>query len=41
MVKTSEGRAHFEFTLINIELTILPRKIEDLRNARASKSIVR
>jgi len=28
--------AHFEFARINIELTILPKEIEDLREARAS-----
>ena len=28
--------AHFKFTRINIELTILHKKIEDLREARAS-----
>jgi hypothetical protein len=31
--------AHFEFTPINIELIIFPKKIEDLREARASMSI--
>jgi len=38
----SRGRAwwaHFEFTRINIEPTILRKKIEDLREARASMSI--
>ena len=31
--------AHFEFTRINIEPIILRKKIEDLREARASMSI--
>ena len=31
--------AHFEFTRINIEPTILPKKIEDVREVGASKSI--
>jgi hypothetical protein len=31
--------AHFEFTRMNIEPTILRKKIEDLREARASTSI--
>ena len=42
-MRLSGGRtwwAHFEFTRINIELTILPKKIEDLREAGASPSIV-
>ena len=30
---------HFEFTRINIEPIILRKKIEDLREARASMSI--
>ena len=30
-VTASEGWAHFEFTRINIAPTILPKKIEDLR----------
>jgi hypothetical protein len=29
----SEGWAHFEFTRINITPTILPKKIEELREA--------
>src|SRR6266849_6119529 len=33
--------AHFEFTRINIELTILSKKFKDLREAGASKSIRR
>jgi hypothetical protein len=33
--------AHLKFTRINIELTILEKKIEDVREAGASKSIVR
>ena len=38
VIRASGGRAwwaHFEFTPINIELTILPKKIEDLREASA------
>ena len=31
--------AHFAFTRINIEPTILRKKLEDLRKARASMSI--
>jgi hypothetical protein len=31
--------AHFKFTRINIELIILPKKIEDLREVGASMSI--
>jgi hypothetical protein len=31
--------AHFEFTRINIEPIILKNKIEDVREARASRSI--
>jgi len=31
--------AHLKFTPINIELTILPKKIEDLREAGAPMSI--
>jgi hypothetical protein len=46
-VQTAAGRpsggrtwwAHFEFTRINIEPTILRKKIEDLREARALMSI--
>jgi hypothetical protein len=34
----SEGWAHFEFTRINIEPTILRKKIEDVREAGASKA---
>jgi hypothetical protein len=30
---------HFKFTRINIELSILRKKIEDLREARASMSM--
>jgi hypothetical protein len=40
--RPSGGRAwwaHFEFTRINIELTILPKKIENLREAGALTSI--
>jgi hypothetical protein len=33
---TSEGWAHFAFTRINITPTILPQKIEDLREAGAT-----
>ena len=32
----SEGWAHFEFTGINIRPTILPKKFEDVREARAA-----
>jgi hypothetical protein len=41
-VRPSGGRAwwaHFEFTRINIAPTILPKKIEDLREACALMSI--
>jgi hypothetical protein len=40
-IRLSGGRtwwAHFEFTRINITPIILPKKIEDLREARASMS---
>ena len=33
--------AHFEFTRINIELTILPKKIEDLREAHITRALSR
>ena len=39
MVRTSEGWAHLESTRMNITPTILPKKIEDLRAARASRTL--
>jgi hypothetical protein len=43
-MRPSGGRtwwAHFDFTRINIELTILPKEFEDLHEAGALKSIAR
>ena len=43
-IRLSGGRswwAHFEFTRINIALTILPKKFEDLRMLRALKRAIR
>ena len=41
MVKRSEGWAHFEFTRINIKLTILSKKFEDMHEACAHRSCSR